>query len=101
MLTVLVSIQVKSEYVKAFIDATIEETRTSLQDPGVVQMDVLQESDTATHFTLHEIFETRAIGLQHLEMAYFKQWQSTIKPMLVEPPHAVSYEHIFPSGLDG
>jgi quinol monooxygenase YgiN len=49
MLTVLVSIQVKSEYVKAFIDATIEETRTSLQDPGVVQMDVLLESDDATH----------------------------------------------------
>ena len=96
MLTVLVSIKVKSEYVKAFIDATIEETRTSLQDPGVVQDDFLQESDDAAHFILHEVFESREIGLQHLEMAHFKQWQSTVKPMLVEPPHAVTYEHIFP-----
>lgn len=96
MLTVLVSIKVKSEYVIAFIDATIEETRTTLQDPGVVQIDVLQESDDAAHFTLHEVFATRAIGLQHLEMTHFKQWQSTIKPMLVEPPHAVSYEHVLP-----
>jgi quinol monooxygenase YgiN len=45
---------------------------------------------------MHEVFETRAIGLQHLEMTHFKQWQSTIKPMLVEPPHAVSYEHVIP-----
>jgi len=94
MLTVLVSIQVKPEYMQAFIDATIQETRTSLQDPGVVQIDVLQASDDAAHFTLHEVFATRAIGLQHLEMAHFKQWQSTIKPMLVEPPRAVAYEKI-------
>ena len=96
MFTVLVSIQVKSEYVKAFIAATIEETRASLQDPGVVQDDFLQESDDAAHFILHEVFQTRAIGLQHLEMAHFKQWQTRIKPMLVEPPHAVTYEHVFP-----
>ena len=96
MLTVLVSIKVRSEHVKAFIDATIEETRTSLQDPGVVQIDVLQDSNDAAHFAMHEVFETRAIGLQHLEMAHFKQWQSTVKPMLVEPPHAVTYEHVFP-----
>jgi autoinducer 2-degrading protein len=96
MLTVIVSIKVKSEDVQAFVEATIEETRTSLKDPGVVQIDVLRASDNAAHFALHELFETRAVGLQHLEMAHFKQWQSTIKPMLVEPPHAVAYEHVFP-----
>ena len=96
MLTVLVSIKVRSEHVTAFIDATIEETRTSLKDPGVVQIDVLQDSNDAAHITLHEVFESRAVGLQHLEMAHFKQWQSTVKPMLVEPPHAVAYEHVFP-----
>ena len=94
MLTVLVSFKVKSENLKAFIDATLEETRTTLQDPGVVQIDLLQESDDAAHFTLHEVFQSREVGLQHLEMAHFKQWQSTIKPMLVEPPHATAYEHV-------
>ncbi|MBI3914948.1 MAG: antibiotic biosynthesis monooxygenase [Chloroflexi bacterium] len=94
MLTVLVSIKIKSEHVKAFIAATIEETRTSLQDAGVVQFDILQESDDAAHFTLHEVYASREIGLQHLEMAHFKKWQSTIKPMLIEPPHAAAYEHV-------
>jgi quinol monooxygenase YgiN len=98
MLTVIVSFKVKSEDVQAFVAATLAETRTSLQDPGVVQMDLLRASEEAAHFALHEVFETRAVGLQHLEMAHFKQWQGTIQPLLVKPPHAVAYEHVVPTG---
>ena len=96
MLTVLVSFRVKSENLQAFIAATTEEARTTLLDSGVIQIELLQESDDAAHFTLHEVFQTREVGLQHLEMAHFRQWQSIIKPMLVVPPHAAAYEHVFP-----
>ena len=94
MITVIVSFNVKSADIPAFVEATTEEARTSLKDPGVVQLDVLQASADAAHFVLHEVFETRAVGLQHLEMPHFKQWQNTIKPLLVEPSHAVAYEHV-------
>ena len=96
MLTVLVSIKVKSDQIQAFTDVTIAEVRASVQDQGVVGIDILQQSEDLAHFTLHEVFQSREVGLQHLEMAHFKQWQSTIKPMLVEPPHAAAYEHVFP-----
>ncbi len=96
MLTVLVSIRVKPEHIAAFTKATIEDTRASLQDAGVVRFDFIQQSDDPAHFILNEVYQTREDGLQHLETAHFKQWQSTIKPMLVEPPHAVTYEHVFP-----
>jgi quinol monooxygenase YgiN len=96
MLTVIVSFKVKPADIPVFIEATTEEARTSLKDPGVIQIDLLQASDEAAHFALHEVFATRAVGLQHLEMAHFKQWQSTIKPLLVEPAHAVAYEHVLP-----
>jgi (4S)-4-hydroxy-5-phosphonooxypentane-2,3-dione isomerase len=98
MLTVMVSFKVKSADIPAFIEATLEDARTSLKDPGVVQMDLLQASDDAAHLALHEVFESRAVGLQHLEMAHFKQWQSTVMPLQVEPPHAVAYEHVLPKG---
>ena len=98
MITVIVSFNVRSEHVKAFVEATIEEVRTSLKDPGVIQIDVLRASNEPAHFVLHEVFETRAVGLQHLEMTHFKQWQSTIKPLLVESPHAVAYDYVYPIG---
>ena len=98
MLTVIVSFKVKSADIPAFVEATLEETRISLKDPGVVQIDLLQASEDAAHFAMHEVFESRAVGLQHLEMAHFKQWQSTVKPMQVEPPHAVAYERVLQKG---
>ena len=98
MITVIVSNGVKSEDIVTFVEATIEEVRTSLKDPGVIQIDVLRASDEPTHFALHEVFETRAVGLQHLEMPHFKQWQNRIKPLLAEPPHAVAYDYVFPKG---
>ncbi len=96
MLTVLVSIQVKPEHIAAFTKSTIEDVRASLKDAGVVRFDFIQQSDDTAHFILNEVYQTREIGLQHLETEHFKQWQSAIKPMLVEPPHAVTYEHVFP-----
>lgn len=96
MLTVLVSIKVKPDQLKAFTDATISEVQASSQDQGVVGIDILQESDDHAHFTLHEVFQSRQVGMQHLEMAHFKQWQSIVKPMLIEPPHAAAFEHVFP-----
>ena len=98
MLTVIVSFNVKSADIPAFIAATLAEARTSLNDPGVVQMELLQASSDAAHLALHEVFESRPVGLQHLEMAHFKQWQDTIKPMLVEPSHAVAYDPVLPKG---
>lgn len=96
MLTVLVSIQVKPEHLKAFTEATIEDLRASLKDPGVVHFEFLQENNDTTHFMLHEVYESLEAGLHHLEIEHFKKWQETIKPMLVEPPHAVTYNHVQP-----
>jgi quinol monooxygenase YgiN len=97
MLTVIVTFKVKPEHTVAFTEATVAETRTTLQDAGVIAVDVLQAHDEPAHFALHEVFESRAVGLAHLEMPHFKAWQQTIKPLLVEPPHAVAYEHVFPA----
>lgn len=96
MLTVLVSIIIKSDHMQAFTEATIQDLRASLQDPGVLHFELLRESDDSTRFLLHEVYESRDAGLQHIEMDHFKKWQSTIKPMIVEPPHAVAYEHVLP-----
>jgi len=96
MLTVLVSIIIKSDHLQAFTEATIEDVRASLKDPGVIHFELLRESEDTTHFMLHEVYDSRETGLQHLEMEHFKKWQSTIKSMVVEPPHAVAYEHILP-----
>jgi (4S)-4-hydroxy-5-phosphonooxypentane-2,3-dione isomerase len=98
LLTVVVSIRVKPEHIEAFMSATVEDVRASLQDQGVVRFDLIQQTDDSAHFILNEVYQTREDGLRHLETEHFKQWQGLIEPMIIEPPQATTFEQIFPKG---
>jgi quinol monooxygenase YgiN len=52
MLVVHVHVHVKPEYVEAFRQATLENARNSVQEPGVARFDVVQQLDDPTHFIL-------------------------------------------------
>ena len=54
MLIVHVHIEVKPESVAAFIDATIENARNSVQEPGIARFDLVQQIDDPTRFVLVE-----------------------------------------------
>ena len=97
MLTVLVTFRVKPDQIDAFTSATLEDARASLQEAGVLRFEVIQQSEDPTHVILYEVYQTREDGLAHLETAHFKNWQSSIKSMLVEPPQATTYDQIFPA----
>ena len=45
MLVVHVHVHVKEECVQSFRDATIENARNSVQEPGIVRFDVVQQND--------------------------------------------------------
>ncbi len=96
MFTVLVSLRVKSDQVNAFTEITTKDAQASLQDPGVLRFDMLQQSDDLKHFILHEVYQSRDDGLLHLETAHFKQWQTAIRDMLFEPPQATTYLQVYP-----
>ena len=60
MLIVHVFVHVKPDAVDAFIAATLENARNSVQEPGVVRFDVVQQDDDPTRFLLIEIYRTPA-----------------------------------------
>lgn len=94
MFIVIVSFHVKPECVEQFLAATSEDARASRADPGVIRFDLIQQTEDATCIALYEVYGARPDGERHLEMAHFKKWQSTIAPMLFEPPHAVTYSQL-------
>ncbi len=56
MQIVHVHVHVKPEFVEAFRAATLENARNSVQEPGVVRFDVIQQEDDPTRFILVEIY---------------------------------------------
>ena len=96
MLVVHVHVHVKSEFVEAFKEATVENARSSVQEPGIARFDVIQQKGDPTRFVLVEVYRTEADPARHKETAHYARWRDTVAEMMAEPRSSVKYDNIFP-----
>ena len=97
MLIVIVNVHVKPEKVEAFRQATIENARNSVQEPGIAQFDVLQQSDDPTRFVLYEAYRSSDAPAKHRETAHYNKWVETVTDMLAEPRTRATFSNVFPA----
>ncbi|GIL12226.1 MAG: hypothetical protein BroJett038_09460 [Chloroflexota bacterium] len=96
MLITLVHIHVKPEFLEAFIEATLDNARNSVQEPGIARFDFIQQADDPTRFTLIEVYRDEDAPARHKETAHYNRWRETVADMMVEPRVGVRYSNIFP-----
>ena len=92
-----VSARVKPDDVDAFRAATVENARHSVEEPGVVRFDVLQQGDDPTRFMLVEVYRSPDAAAAHKETAHYLRWRDTVGAMMVEPRASVRFANVFPS----
>jgi len=96
MLIVHVHVHVKADQVEAFRDASVENARQSVKEPGVARFDVIQQQDDPTRFVLVEVYRTPNDPAKHKETAHYKKWRDTVESMMAEPRTSVKYSNVFP-----
>jgi quinol monooxygenase YgiN len=96
MSIVQVHVHVKPDSVEAFRQATIENARHSLQEPGIARFDVLQQAGDPTRFVLIEVYRTADAPTQHRAAAHYEIWCDTVAEMMAEPRNRLEYHDIFP-----
>jgi autoinducer 2-degrading protein len=96
MLILIVHIHIKADRIEAFRDATIENARNSLQEPGVVQFDVLQQTDDPSRFVLYEVYRDTAATAAHKETAHYHAWVAKVDDMFAEPRTRALYSNVYP-----
>lgn len=96
MYIVHVHVNVKPESVEAFRQATIENARNSVQEPGIARFDVLQNSDDPTRFVLVEVYRTPEDPARHKETAHYQKWRDAVADLMAEPRTSVKFANIFP-----
>jgi quinol monooxygenase YgiN len=96
MLILIVHIQIQAEHVEAFREATIENARHSVQEPGIVQFDVLQQADDPSRFVLYEVYRDTAATLAHKETAHYHAWLAKVDNMFAEPRTRALYQNVYP-----
>lgn len=89
MFVVHVNVHVKPEFVEAFIAATIENARNSVQEPGIARFDVIQQLDDPTRFVLVEVYRTSDDPAEHKKTAHYQTWRDTVAEMMAKPRSSV------------
>ena len=96
MLTVHVHIQVKPDRVEAFKAASVENSRNSLQEPGIARFDVLQQQDDPARFLLVEVYRTAEAPAAHKQTAHYRQWAEAVADMMAVPRSSVKFDQVYP-----
>jgi quinol monooxygenase YgiN len=96
MLIVHVFVHVKSDQVEAFREATLANARNSIQEPGIVRFDIIQQQDDPSRFVLVEVYRTPEDPARHKETAHYQKWRYTVEDMMAEPRTSIKYTNVFP-----
>jgi autoinducer 2-degrading protein len=97
MFIVHVFVHVKPDRVEDFKQATLENARNSLKEPGVARFDVVQELDDPKRFILVEAYRTPDDPAKHKETDHYKKWRDTVAGMMAEPRSSIKLANVFPN----
>jgi quinol monooxygenase YgiN len=97
MFIVHVHVHVKPEFIEPFRDASLENARNSVQEPGIARFDVIQQAEEPSRFVLVEVYRTPEAAAQHKETRHYAVWRDTVANMMAEPRSSVKYSNSFPS----
>ncbi len=96
MLIVHVFVHVKPECIEAFREASAENARNSVLEPGIARFDVIQQADDPSRFVLVEVYRTAEAPAAHKETAHYARWRDAVAEMMAEPRYSVKYASVFP-----
>ena len=97
MVIVHVYVHIKEDVVQAFHEATFENARKSVQEPGIARFDVIQQQDDPDRFILVEVYRSEADIAKHKETHHYKVWRETVAEMMAEPRQGVKFTNVFPA----
>ena len=96
MIIAHIQVHVKAEFVEAFRQATIENARNSVLEPGIARFDVIQQADDPTRFIFIEVYRTPEAPAAHKETKHYQVWRDLVAPMMAEPRTNVKYSNVWP-----
>jgi autoinducer 2-degrading protein len=100
MIATIVSIEVKSEFIKEFINECIKNHQESIKEPGNLRFDVLQDAANPAKFSLYEAYETEEAVLAHKQTTHYNAWRTNVEPMMAKARVGVKHNVIRPTNID-
>ncbi len=100
MYAACVYVHVKPEHCQAFLEATLDNARNTIQEPGNLRFDVHQAAEDPNRFLLYEVYRDESGMKAHKETPHYARWAATVGPLLAEPRLGVKYTSRFPEAAE-
>lgn len=91
MIVKTITFYVKTEHIKDFIDATIENQNNSIKERGIERFEFFQCKDDPTKFLLYEAYKSEEDANKHLQTEHFKKWIDTVEQWFSSPRDRSTY----------
>ena len=101
MIVTIVSVKVKPEFLEAFMEASLENHRNSIQEAGNLRFDILQNKENPEQFTLYEAYESEEAAAHHKTTAHYAIWRDTVADWMAEPRVGVAHSVLAPADKKG
>lgn len=96
MIVVLVFVHVKKGSEEIFREASIENAKNSLNEPGFMAFDIMQQEDDPSKFVFREIYKDMNVSARHKESAHYLKWRSIVDGLMEETRYSIKYTNVFP-----
>jgi (4S)-4-hydroxy-5-phosphonooxypentane-2,3-dione isomerase len=97
MIVTCVHVHVKPDLIDSFINATINNHRESVKEPGNLRFDFIQQADDPCRFMLYEVYDSEVAVADHKNTLHYHIWSDTVADFMSEPRQGVKYKIIEPS----
>ena len=101
MLVVHVHARVRPGRAGEFLEATLANARASLDEPGVLRFDVIQDQADPAHAVLVEVYQDDEASAAHKLTPHYATWRDAVAEMMAEPRQSVRYSAVFPVSSQG
>jgi len=83
-----------------FEQATLENARASLQEPGVARFDVLRQQGDPRRFVLVEVYRSPEAAVAHKQTAHYARWRDAVAGWMAEPRSSVIFTNLHPDDAE-
>ena len=96
MVVTTVLVQVKKERIEDFIEATVENHRSSVKEPGNVRFDILQSDEDPARFIMYEAYESPEAAAAHKQTEHYRVWRDRVADYMAVPRRGIKYTAVAP-----
>lgn len=97
MIVTCVKVQVRPNRVEDFKKATMANHNESVNEPGNLRFDLLQEASDPEKFMIYEAYETEEAAASHKNTAHYATWRDTVADWMAQPRQGIKYNIVAPS----